>query len=316
MNWMQYWTRRVLTLLITLMLVSVIAFLAFNLIPGDPATIMLGTEASPQKIEALREQLGLNDPLGVRYIHWITSLARGDLGQSIRFSLPVKDLLMSRIPVTLWLTALSFLMIVVLGIPLGVYSAKKEGGPMDTAINMLGQISMSLPSFFLGILLMLIFGILLKWFAPGNYIDYHQNYGGFLKYLLLPALSIALPKSAVVVKFLRVAVIGQMNLDYVRTAYSKGTKENAVLYRHVLKNAVIPVITLMGMIIADIIAGSIIIEQLFTVPGIGSLLIVGISARDFPLVQTIVMMMAFMVVMINFLVDLLYRAIDPRIRLT
>lgn len=298
------------------MLVSVIAFLAFNLIPGDPATIMLGTEASPQKIEALREQLGLNDPLGTRYIHWIASLARGDLGQSIRFSLPVKDLLMSRIPVTLWLTALSILMIAVLGIPLGVYSAKKEGGPMDAVINGLGQISMSMPSFFLGMLLMLVFGILLKWFAPGNYIDYHQNYGGFLKYLLLPALSIALPKSAVVVKFLRVAVIGQMNLDYVRTAYSKGTKENTVLYRHVLKNAVIPVITLMGMIIADIIAGSIIIEQLFAVPGIGSLLIVGIAARDFPLVQTIVMMMAFMTVMINFLVDLLYRAIDPRIRPT
>ncbi len=313
---MRYWTRRALALLITLMLVSVIAFLAFNLIPGDPATIMLGTEASPQKIEALREQLGLNDPLGTRYIHWIASLARGDLGQSIRFSLPVKDLLMSRIPVTLWLTALSILMIAVLGIPLGVYSAKKEGGPMDAVINGLGQISMSMPSFFLGMLLMLVFGILLKWFAPGNYIDYHQNYGGFLKYLLLPALSIALPKSAVVVKFLRVAVIGQMNLDYVRTAYSKGTKENTVLYRHVLKNAVIPVITLMGMIIADIIAGSIIIEQLFAVPGIGSLLIVGIAARDFPLVQTIVMMMAFMTVMINFLVDLLYRAIDPRIRPT
>ncbi len=313
---MRYWKRRALTLLITLMLVSVIAFLAFNLIPGDPATIMLGTEASPQKIEALREQLGLNDPLGMRYIHWIASLARGDLGQSIRFSLPVKDLLMSRIPVTLWLTALSILMIAVLGIPLGVYSAKKEGGPVDAVINGLGQISMSMPSFFLGMLLMLVFGILLKWFAPGNYIDYHQNYGGFLKYMLLPALSIALPKSAVVVKFLRVAVIGQMNLDYVRTAYSKGTKENTVLYRHVLKNAAIPVITLMGMIIADIIAGSIIIEQLFAVPGIGSLLIVGIAARDFPLVQSIVMMMAFMTVMINFLVDLLYRAIDPRIRPT
>jgi ABC-type dipeptide/oligopeptide/nickel transport systems, permease components len=298
------------------MLVSLVTFAAFNVIPGDPAAIILGTNASPEKVAALRQQLGLDQNLLIRYIHWMENLVRGDLGQSIRFSTPVKDLLVTRIPVTLWLAIFSLLLIAIISIPLGIYSAKKEGGAADAAINVTGQINMAIPSFFLGMLLILIFGIVLKLFAPGDYVDYKQDFGGFLKYLLIPAIAIALPKIAMVVKFLRSEVIRQMSLDYVRTAYSKGNKDNAVLYRHVLKNALIPVITLMGMIVADILANSIIIEQLFALPGIGRLLIVGISARDFPLVQAIVIYMAAIVVIINFLVDLFYRVIDPRIRLT
>jgi peptide/nickel transport system permease protein len=310
-----YIVRRIITLLVTLMLVSVGAFLAFNVIPGDPVVIILGTEASPQRVTALRQELGLDQNLLVRYSNWIINFVQGDLGQSIRFSEPIKDLLADRIPVTLWLSILSLSLIIVVAIPVGVYAAKKEGSLIDVVINIMGHINMAIPSFFLGMILILICGIILKLFAPGNYVDYRENFLGFLKYLLAPAVAIALPKIAMVVKFLRTSVIEQMNLNYVRTAYSKGNNDNAVLYRHVLKNAIIPVITLMGMIIADIAVNSIIIEQLFALPGIGRLLLVGISARDFPLVQVIVIYMAAVVVLINFLLDLLYQLIDPRIRL-
>lgn len=312
---MNYIVRRIITLLVTLMLVSIGAFLAFNVIPGDPVAIILGTEASPQRITALRQELGLDQNLLTRYSNWIINFVHGDLGQSIRFSEPIKDLLADRIPVTLWLSILSLSLIIVIAIPVGIYAAKKEGSLIDAVINIVGHINMAIPSFFLGMLLILICGIILKLFAPGNYVDYRENFFGFLKYLLAPAVAIALPKIAMVVKFLRTSVIEQMSLNYVRTAYSKGNNDNAVLYRHVLKNAIIPVITLMGMIIADIAVNSIIIEQLFALPGIGRLLIVGISARDFPLVQVIVIYMAAVVVLINFLLDLLYQLIDPRIRL-
>jgi peptide/nickel transport system permease protein len=313
---MQYIIRRIATLLVTLILVSVVTFLAFNVIPGDPAVVMLGINASPQRIAALRQELGLNQDLFTRYIHWMMNFVKGSLGRSIRFSEPIRDLLATRLPVTLWLSILAVILILLISIPLGIYAAKKEGCLIDTGMNVIGQINMAIPSFFLGMLLILIFGIILKWFEPGNYIDYHQNFIGFIQYLITPAIAIAIPKIATVVKFLRSSIIQQMSLDFVRTAYSKGNTDNAVLYGHVLKNAIIPIITLMAMIVADIFAGSIIIEQLFGLPGIGRLLIVAISARDFPLAQAIVIYMAGMVVLINFLVDLSYQVIDPRIRLT
>lgn len=311
---MKYILRRIGTLIITLMLVSGVTFLAFNVIPGDPALIMLGTNASPEKVQALRQELGLNQSLSERYRNWIVKFVKGDLGKSIRFSEPVKDLVSKRIPVTLSLAILSLLMIFIISIPLGIFSAKKEGTFIDTVINIICQINIAIPPFFLGIIFILVFGIILKIFSPGKYVNYNQDFIGFLKYLIVPAVSIALPNIAIVVKFLRASVIEQMTKDYVRTAYSKGNKENAILYKHVLKNSLITIITLMGMIIASILGGSIIIEQLFSLPGIGSILITSISTRDFPLTQTLVIYLAFIVVFINFLVDLLYQVIDPRIR--
>lgn len=275
---------------------------------------MLGTEASPEKIEALRQELGLNQSLPERYLNWTVNFVKGDMGKSIRFSEEVKSLIADRIPVTMWLSVLSLLLIFLVSIPLGIFSAKKEGGFIDTVINIFCQINIALPSFFLGIILILVFGLMLKIFTVGKYVNYNESFTGFLGYLILPAFAIALPKIAIVVKFLRAAVLQQMKNDYVRTAFSKGNKENAVLYRHVLKNALITIITLMGMIIADVLAGSIIIEQLFGLPGIGRLLVMSISARDFPLTQALVIYIAFIVVSVNFLVDILYQVIDPRIR--
>lgn len=312
---MKYLARRAATLIVTMILVSLITFLAFNVIPGDPASIILGTNASPEKVELLRHEMGLDQSLPVRYIGWVVDFIKGDPGKSIRFSEPVGTLILSRLPVTLWLSIMTLLLVFVISIPLGIYTAKKEGTIIDTFIGVVCQVNIAIPSFFLGMLLILVFGIILKMFAPGKYIDYRQDFAGFLGYLIIPALAIALPKIATVVKFLRASVIQQLSSDYVRTAFSKGNKENAVLYGHVLKNALITIITLTGMIVADILAGSIIIEQLFSLPGIGRLLIMSISARDFPLIEVIVVYIAFIVVFMNFIVDVLYQVIDPRIRI-
>ena len=312
---MRYILKRIITLIVTLILVSVITFLAFNVLPGDPALVMLGTDASPQKIVALRQELGLNESLPKRYVSWIENFVKGDLGKSIRFSEPVKDLVAKRIPVTFSLTIMSLLVIFIVAIPLGIFTAKKEGTVIDTVITVVCQINMAIPYFFLGILLIILFGIILKFFSPGRYVDYNQDFIGFLKYMIMPAIAIALPNIAIVVKFLRASVIQQMKQDYVRTAYSKGNSENKVLYRHMLKNSLITIITLMGMIISEILGVIIIIEQLFGVPGIGSILIMAISTRDFPLTQALVICFAFIVVFINFLVDILYQVIDPRIRI-
>ncbi|WP_026881548.1 ABC transporter permease [Clostridium akagii] len=311
---MKYVVRKIITLIITLVFVSGFTFFAFNVVPGDPALVMLGTNASPQKLENLREELGLNQSLVKRYISWSGNFVKGDMGKSIRFSQPVKNLIVSRIPVTFSLALMSLLLIVAISIPLGVYSAKKEGTFIDVIISTTSQISRSIPSFFMGIILILVFGIILQLFSPGKYVDYNQDIVGFFLYLICPSLAIAIPNIATLVKFLRAGVLNEMSKDYVRTAYSKGNKENSVLYNHILKNAIITVITLMGMIISEILAGSLIIEQLFGLPGIGSLLIMSVSTRDFPLIQALVLYIAFIVIFINFLVDILYQIIDPRIR--
>lgn len=313
---MKYILRRILTLLITLLLVSLLTFLAFNIVPGDPAALILGTEASPERLQALREQLGLTQSLPVRYFQWLGGLFTGDYGQSIKYSAPVKDLIAERLPVTLWLSVMTIILIIGASIPLGVYAAKKRNTLIDRIINTLTMVNISVPSFFLGVLFIWVFGIVLKLFKPGGYVGYNQNFGEFIHFMIFPAIAIAIPNIAIVVKFLRSSVIGELNADYVRTAYSKGNRENAVLYGHVLKNALVPVITLLGMIIAEIFSGSIIIEQVFNIPGLGRLLIASITSRDFPLIETLVIYIALIVLVVNSVVDILLQAIDPRIRLS
>jgi peptide/nickel transport system permease protein len=306
--------RRVFTLLLTLLLVSLLTFVAFNVVPGDPAEIILGTSASPQRLAVLRAQLGLNQPLPLRYLHWLGGFFTGNLGKSIKYSVPVGSLISSRLPVTATLAGIAILLIIALSIPLGVYCAKKRNTVIDKVLSAVTMINISVPNFFLGVIFIWLFGIVLMLFTPGSYVDFHTDPGGFFNYLFFPALAIALPNIATVVKFLRTSVIGQMQLDYVRTAYSKGNRDSAVLYRHVLGNALVPVITLFGMIVAEIFSGSIIIEQVFGIPGVGRLLISSISSRDFPLVESLVVYIALIVVVANFLVDVLLQAIDPRIR--
>ena len=209
---------------------------------------------------------------------------------------------------------MGFVLIVVISIPLSVYTVKHENGMVDKVIMVLNQVLMAVPPFFSGILITFVFGILLKWFVPGGYVSYDTNFGGFLGYMIFPAIAIALPKIAMTVKLFRSSLLQEKKKEYVRTAYSKGNNTRGVLYGHILKNALIPVITFLGMVLTDMIAGSIIIEQVFNIPGLGRILLTSISNRDYPVVEAIVLCIAVLVIVVNFLVDVLYHVIDPRMR--
>ena len=312
---MKYIGKRFITLIITLLCISAITFAAFSVIPGNASLTKLGTDATPEQIAALEKELGLDQPVTTRYFNWLKDALRGDFGDSYQYdNTTVTSLLASRLPVTVLLAVMAFLLIILVSIPLGILSARFSGKLPDTLINVITQITMAIPPFFLGILLTYIFGLVLKWFQPGQFISPKESFWGCVCYLIFPAVAVALPKIAMVIKFLRNSVLGQMGQDYVRTAYSRGNTKSSVLYRHVLKNAFIPVITFMALIIAEILAGSIIVEQVFSVPGVGRLLITAISSRDYPVVQAIVTYVTALVVTINFLVDVLYQVIDPRIR--
>ena len=313
---MKYVGKRFITLIITLLCISAVTFAAFSVIPGNASLTRLGTDATPEQVAALEHELGLDQPVTTRYIQWLSGVVRGDFGMSYKYdNTTVASLLTSRLAVTVLLAAMSFLLILIVSIPLGILSARFSGKFPDAAINIITQITMAIPSFFLGIILTYIFGLVLKWFQPGKFVQLDESFSGCVRYLIFPAIAVALPKIAMVVKFLRNSVLSEMGQDYVRTAYSRGNNDRAVLYRHVLMNAFIPVVTFMALIIAEILAGSIIVEQVFSVPGVGRLLITAISDRDYPVVQAIVTYVTALVVIINFLVDVVYQLIDPRVRM-
>lgn len=319
---MKYVAKKLLTLLLTMVIVSLFAFFAFSLISGDPVTTMLGTEATPAKIAALREQLGLNRPLLVRYGRWAAGFFTGNLGMSYSYSLPVQKLLAPKLPVTLCLSLMSFLMVAVISVPLGIHSVRSEGRTetrwrvLDVVRTVFNQLFMAVPPFFSGILLSWIFGILLHWFQPGGaFPTFSRNPGKFFWYLLFPAISIAVPRIAMTVRMLRSTILSEMNRDYVRTAISRGNDRKEVLRRHVLKNAMVPVVAFLAQTMAEVIAGSIVVEQVFGVTGMGRLLLGSIANRDWPVVQAIVVILAFWVVLANTVGDLISLRIDPRLRL-
>lgn len=312
---MKYVMKKIGTLIITLLIVSFLSFFAFSVIPGDAALSRLGTEATEEQLAAVRSEMGLDRPVTERYALWLKNLCSGDLGESYSYSMPVSEMLRDKIPITVALTVLSFLMILVISVPVSIWTALHAGKWADSLVMAVNQILMSVPGFFLGILITYVCGLLLKWFTPGAYVSISDSFGGFLGYLVAPAAAIALPRCAMCVKMLRSSIITELDQDYVRTAYARGNTGRRVMYRHILKNALIPVLTFWGMTIADIVANSMIIEQVFTIPGMGSLLISSISNRDYPVVQGIIILVAALVVVVNFIVDVLYGRIDPRIRI-
>ncbi len=312
---MKYIAKKLLMMIGTLLVVSLCVFLAFTVIPGDPALKKLGTEASPELLAQTREQMGLNDPVLVRYFRWLTAFMRGDFGISYNYSIPIKGMIMNKIPITLTMAIMAFFFTVLISIPLGIFTAKHENGLFDRVITVVNQVIMAIPPFFSGILITFIFGMIFRFFTPGGFVSYTENYGKFIRYLIFPSIAIALPKIAMTVKMLRNSLIDEAAKDYARTAYSRGNNTNGVLYRHVLKNAMIPVITFLGMALADMVAGSIVIEQVFSIPGISRILLASISNRDYPVVEAIIMGIAIIVMLVNFLVDVIYRIVDPRIGL-
>lgn len=312
---MKQFLKKLIALIITLFVVSLLAFLAFSIISGDPATRMLGTEATPEALAALRAELGLDRPVLVRYWSWLTGFVTGDMGTSYSYRMPVAGMLSDKLPITFLLTVLSFLFTVVLSIPLGVLAGSIHSKALDGLFTALNQVVMSIPAFFIGILTCFLFGTILHFFTPGDFISYKQSWSACLIYLVFPALSIAIPRIAMTVKMLRGSLIAEREKDYVRTAHSRGCGQGAVLTRHMLKNALIPVITFLAVSAAEIMTGTIIIEQVFTIPGIGRLLLTSINNRDYPVVQAIVVILAAWIVIVNFVADLLYQLADPRIRL-
>lgn len=312
---MRYILKKFNILLITLFLVSVVTFLAFHVVPGDPALMILGTEATEEQLEALREELGTNKPIVEQYGDWISGLFRGELGTSIKYNKPVAELLSGRIPVTIFLGIMVMILTLAVGIPLGVYAAYKKNSWLNPVFNLLTMLGISIPGFFLSIIVIWIFGLILKWFTPGEYVSYKDNLLQFLHFIIFPAISIALPETAILVKYIRASVITEGEAEYVRTARSKGNKESSILIRHILKNALVAIVPLIGMMLGNILGGSLIVEQVYGIPGVGRLLISSVTSRDFPLIQTLVLYIATIIVVINFLVDVIIQLIDPRIRL-
>ena len=301
--------KKTVSLILTLFLFSFAAFMAFQIIPGDSVTAMLGTEATPEQIAAMRSELGYDKPLLVRYGRWVSGFAKGDLGISLGYRMPVAQIIGDKIPITAALSVMAFALVIIISFPLGILYAKLLGSPINSLLVGINQIVMAIPPFFSGIVFTSVFGITLRFFTPGNFITHAEDPAGFWKYLFFPALAIALPRCAMTIKLLRSSIITEMTKDYVRSGTSRGNNV------HVLRNALIPVITFLAMTFSNIVAGSIIIEQIFVIPGLGRLLLVSISNRDYPMVLTIVMIIALVVISMNYLADLLCQIVDPRTRM-
>lgn len=310
-----YGVRRAMTLLVTLVLVLLMTFFVFRVIPGNPALTILGMEADEAQVAALEAKLGTDQPLVYQFLNWTKGVLVGNWGESLKFSEPVLDLIFDRIPLTLSIAFLSICLTLIVAIPLGIWAAKANGRISGLLISLITQLGLAIPSFWLGILLVLLFGVALSLFPIGGFVAWSESPWQALRSLFLPSLAVAIPQIAVIVRYLRTTMLEQLRQDYVRTANSKGLRGRTVLYKHVLKNALIPVVTVLGMIIADVLAGSLIVEQVFALPGFGRLLVSSIGARDFPLVQGMILMTAFVVIVMNLLVDLAYKWLDPRIRL-
>lgn len=300
---------------VTLLLISLLAFLAFQLIPGDPVTTLLGSDYTPERAEVLRHEMGLDRNILVRYWDWLTGFVTGDMGVSYSYGMTVRQVMEGKGAVTAALSLMAWLLVIAISIPLGITLARWQGGRLDRAYVAMNQVFMAIPPFFLGILFTYIFGLVLKLFTPVAFIAPDESLWGFFGYLVFPALAIAVPKAAMVTKLLRSSILNQMDQDYVRTAYSRGNSRWGVLRSHVLRNAILPVVTFVAMTLADIVAGSIIVEQVFALPGLGRLLLASIGNRDYPVVQCIVVIIAFIVVFMNYLADVVTQYIDPRIRL-
>ncbi len=308
-----YLLKRLATFLATLLGATVVTFLALEILPGDPARVVLGVDAPESAVEALRAQLGLDRPALERYLDWVGSLARGRFGTSYTYSVPVDELLVARLGITVPLALMAMALSVVMALVLGVFAAAHHNRRGDVAVMGLSQLGISVPNFWLALLLILLFAVHLGWFSAGGFPGWEGGAGPALKALVLPALALATVQGAILARFTRSAVLETMREDYVRTARAKGLTRGQTLRRHVLRNAMIPLVTVMGLQFANLLAGTIVVENVFALPGIGRLILQAITNRDLVVVRDVVTLLAAMVVLINLVVDLLYAAIDPRL---
>ena len=310
-----YLARRFAGLILALILVSLLIFLVMRVIPGDPAQIILGTEADPASLQALRERLGLNESLPIQYGRWISGLLTGRLGESIRYAQPIGRLISSRLAVTGPLAVFSMVIALIIGIPFGTFAATHRGSIGDYGVMAFSQFGLAVPAFWAGILLMMLFSVELGLLPAGGFTPWSQSFWGAIRSILLPSLSLGLIHAAVIARLTRSTVLDVLGQDYIRSARGKGLVEWRVLWKHALRNALVPVVTMAGLQFASLLGGTIVIENVFYLPGLGRLAYQAISARDLPVVQDIVLLITVVVVGLSLLVDIAYAALDPRIRL-
>lgn len=299
--------RRFGRLLLTVLLIATIVFVVIRVIPGDPALVIAGVDAAAKDIEAIRAKLGTNKPITTQYLEWLWSMARLDFGHSMISGQPVLSLILERFPLTLALALLGIVISILVAIPLGIVSAVKRWTFWDYFGMVFSQVGMAVPGFWLGILLLLVFSVKIQWFPLFG--------SGSLNHLVLPAVSLGFARAAILLRMTRAAMIEELSKEYVITARSKGLPERMVNYKHALKNALLPVVTVAGIQLGYMLGGAIIIEQVFSLPGLGRLFLSGVYQRDFPLIQGGVVFVAFVFSLINFVVDLLYSVLNPKIRI-
>ncbi|AYM65219.1 ABC transporter permease [Agrobacterium fabrum] len=306
--------RRLVSLIITLFAVSLIIYVVMGLLPGDPAAIMLGTSASPDTLAALQKQMGLDQPLPLRYLHWLAGVFRGDLGQSYTYGVPVAGLIIERLAVTLPLALLAICLSVTIAIPLGVAAAKNRNGALDFVAGLFSHVGIAVPGFWVGLLLIIVFSTTLGWMPSGGFPGWSPSFSAGLVALVLPAIALALSQAGVLTRVCRSAVLEVMNEDFVRTARAKGLSERVALWRHAVPNAIIPVVTMIGLQFTFLIAGAVLVENVFNLPGLGRLAYQALTQRDIVVMQSVVLFFSALVIIMNFVVDIAYLFIDPRLR--
>lgn len=306
--------RRLVSLVITLFAVSLIIYVVMGLLPGDPAAIMLGTSASPDTLAALQKQMGLDQPLPLRYLHWLVGVFRGDLGQSYTYGVPVAGLIVERLAVTLPLALLAVCLSVAVAIPLGVAAARNRNGALDFAAGLFSHVGIAVPGFWVGLLLIIVFSTTLGWMPSGGFPGWTPSFSAGIVALVLPAIALALSQAGVLTRVCRSAVLEVMNEDFVRTARAKGLSERVALWRHAVPNAMIPVVTMIGLQFTFLIAGAVLVENVFNLPGLGRLAYQALTQRDIVVMQSVVLFFSALVIIMNFVVDIAYLFVDPRLR--
>ncbi|WP_372892906.1 ABC transporter permease [Rhodosalinus sp.] len=311
---LRYTLKRLISLAMSLAVASLVIFLVVEVAPGDPAAFMLGINAEPETVAALRAELGLDVPKWQRYLDWVGGMATGDFGTSYTYRTPVAEMIAERLQVSLPLALYALALSTLLAFPAGIYAAARRGRAGDLAVMGATQLGIAVPNFWFAMMLVLLFSITLGWFGAGGFPGWDEGLWAGLKALTLPAVALALPQAAILARVMRSSLIDILSEDFMRTARAKGLTRRQALWRHGVRNALIPVLTIIGLQFAFLLAGAIIIEQVFYLPGLGRLIFQSISARDLIVVESVVMLLVFAVILVNFLVDLAYAAVDPRLR--
>ncbi len=311
---LRYFLSRLVSLIVSLAIASVIIFMAIEVVPGDPAAFMLGINAQEDTIAALREQLGLNVSGPQRYLNWVLGMLGGDFGTSYTYRTPVSEMIRDRMGVSLPLALYALSLSTLIAFPAGIYAASRRGGIGDTAVMGATQLGIAIPNFWFAMIMVLVLAINLRWFSSGGFPGWDAGFFAGMKALTLPAVALALPQASILARVMRSSLLDILGEDYMRTARAKGLTRRQALWQHGLRNALIPVLTIVGLQFSFLLAGAIIIEQVFFLPGLGRLLFQSISSRDLIVVESVVMLLVFGVIVVNFLVDIAYAWVDPRLR--